>query len=192
MKRRGDIGVFVFGLVLGVTLGLVFAYVKAFKYENTLTLGDCLEASVAVAVVTIIYSAAGQLSDRRKFLVGLITDELRAVLERIESIEQFFSESAAQPKSLVECHRTLFLLRQAVNRMHVVKKQLELLGLSSATLEACSELQTTLGSFRQDLPDQFPVDAYTAAPAEIQLHACGGRDSFEHYETRARTGVVKT
>jgi hypothetical protein len=168
MKHRGDIGVFAFGLVLGVAVGLVFAHAKAFKYDNTLTLGDCLEACVAVAVVTILYSAAGQLSDRRKFLVGLVTDELHAVLERIESIEQFFSESAAQPKSLVECHRTLFLLRQAVNRMHVVKKQLELLGLSQATLEACGELQTTLGSFRQDLPDQFPIDAYTAAPAEMQ------------------------
>lgn len=153
--RARDIGTIVCAVILGVVLGLGLARVQAFEFENKLTLGDCLAAAIAVAVATILYSAVGQLSDRRKFLIGLVTEELRFVLERVDEIDRFFEDSTIQPKSLLECQRTIYQLRQAVNRMHLVRKQLDLLRLGKQTIDVCAEVQTALGSFRHDMPDQF-------------------------------------
>lgn len=152
---------------VGIALG--FGLSKGVGYNHAIDAGDILAAIMSLLVVTVIDHAAGRLSDRHKFLVECVMEDIRPLLSAVREIERFFDEASRHPQTMIACREALAAFSRASLQADAIDVQLCALGMQ-AQKQKLEAVRLAIGSLKQNTTDgAFPVDSYRLPPAGLGL-----------------------
>ena len=184
MKRREGRVLGAAAFTLGVGVGTLLDNLTSLSLQRTLTIGDLLEPIAGVVVACVVYQAAGQLTDRHKFFLTLVTDDLQFVRTQLEYIDEFFANAAGSPQSLRRSQEVLKAFKQANMRIELIKAHLAILEFDSDAQKAADDLQNAVIWFRQrSTGGTFPVASYLVTGSEWS--------EYQGYSKAARSAITK-
>jgi hypothetical protein len=162
-----------------ISIGLVIAAVTsvgALSYFGALEpeakLGDALEPLASIIVAVTVWWAAGQLTDRKKFLVDRLSRELSFIAERVEEVDALLEQAARSSIDEVGCERVIRALKRAANRADLIAKQVETLRFREEVKHAVARVAGTISDLDvlATSDSLFPNPTHSIKP--VKLNAC--------------------